>query len=101
MQTSRVKTFRLTKGSSLVSTYEMLCTKSLILIFAVISPHLSFQTSNGTCVTQQICHAGASPEDFRQLMQVVKEMQKKLLSMESKLDSIGDCCLNISEKRGT
>ena len=84
----------------------MISTNVLFLLFAATvfnrdfgSSHPSTDQKNpGSCVVQQICHGGPSPQEFGELVSILKEMGKKLDVMEAKLDAV--CSGECPSKRG-
>jgi len=79
----------------------MISTNVLFFVFVTVvfnrdfgSSHPSTNQKNaGGCVVQQICHDRPSPQEFTELVSLVKEMGKKLDVMEAKLDAVcsGEC----------
>lgn len=80
---------------------KVLLLMSVILVFNCNVSYSQPQDQNnaaancpgGSCVVQQICHGGPSPQAFNELVSLVKEMKKKLDVMEAKLDAVcdGEC----------
>lgn len=78
----------------------------LFLVFLSVVFNHDFGSSNsstdqqiaGNCVVQQICHGGPSPQEFSDLVSLVKEMRKKLGVIEAKLDAV--CSGECPSKRG-
>jgi len=84
----------------------MISTNVLFFVFVTVvfnrdfgSSHPSTNQKNaGGCVVQQICHDRPSPQEFTELVSLVKEMGKKLDVMEAKLDAV--CSGECPSKRG-
>jgi len=84
----------------------MISTNALFLVFVTTVFNRDFGSSQPsadqncarTCVITQICPAGPSPQEFSELVSLVKELREKLDVMEAKLDAVcsGECPL----KRG-
>lgn len=81
----------------------MVSSNVLFFVFVSVVFNHDFGSSNsttdqqitGSCAVQQICHGGPSPQEFSELVSLVKERRKKLDVMEAKLDAVcsGECSL--------